>query len=104
MSCHVARYRTNRDLLIEGLAHAGISDIAPADGAFYVYAHVPNLTTGLGIDSLQLTSRWLDELGVAATSGVDFDLARGHEYVRFSYAGATADMTEACDLLAGWTA
>ena len=27
------------------------------------------------------------------------DLARGHEYVRFSYAGTGADMAEACDLL-----
>ena len=87
----------------EKLAAAGITDIAPADGAFYVYAHVPHLTTGLGLDSLQLTSRWLHELGVAATSGIDFDLARGHEYVRFSYAGSRADLIEACDLLAAWT-
>ncbi len=100
---HVARYRHNRSIVIDGLAAAGITDIAPADGAFYVYAHVPHLTTGLGIDSLALTARWLHELGVAATSGVDFDLARGHEYVRFSYAGASADMAEACELLAGWT-
>ena len=100
---HVARYRRNRSIVIDGLAAAGITDIAPADGAFYVYAHVPQFTTALGIDSLQLTTRWLHELGVAATSGVDFDLARGHEYVRFSYAGAGADMAEACELLAGWT-
>jgi aspartate/methionine/tyrosine aminotransferase len=100
---HVARYRRNRTIVIEGLAAAGITDIAPADGAFYVYAHVPHLTTGLGIDSLELTRRWLHDVGVAATSGVDFDLARGHEYVRFSYAGATSDMAEACELLAGWT-
>jgi aspartate/methionine/tyrosine aminotransferase len=100
---HVARYRENRSIVIDGLAAAGITEIAPADGAFYVYAHVPHLTTGLGIDSLALTARWLHELGVAATSGVDFDLARGHEYVRFSYAGATSDMAEACDLIAGWT-
>ena len=73
------------------------------DGAFYVYAHVPQFTTALGIDSLQLTARWLHEIGVAATSGVDFDLARGHEHVRFSYAGSGADMVEACELLAGWT-
>jgi aspartate/methionine/tyrosine aminotransferase len=99
---HVARYRTNRTIVIDGLAAAGITDIAPADGAFYVYAHVPHLTTAIGLDSLQLTSRWLHELGVAATSGVDFDLARGHEYVRFSYAGMGADMAEACELLAGW--
>ncbi len=100
---HVARYRHNRSIVIDGLAAAGITDIAPADGAFYVYAHVPHLTTALGIDSLELTSRWLHEVGVAATSGIDFDLARGHEYVRFSYAGAGADMAEACELLAGWT-
>jgi aspartate/methionine/tyrosine aminotransferase len=100
---HVARYRTSRSIVIGGLAAAGITDIAPADGAFYVYAHVPHLTTELGIDSLQLTARWLHELGVAATSGIDFDLARGHEYVRFSYAGAGADLAEACELLAGWT-
>jgi len=100
---HVARYRENRTIVIDGLAAAGITDIAPADGAFYVYAHVPHLTTGIGLDSLQLTTRWLHEIGVAATSGVDFDLARGHEYVRFSYAGAGADIAEACTLLAGWT-
>ncbi len=99
---HVARYRQNRTIVIDGLAAAGITDIAPADGAFYVYAHVPHLTTALGIDSLELTRRWLHEAGVAATSGIDFDLARGHEYVRFSYAGAGADIAEACDLLGRW--
>jgi aspartate/methionine/tyrosine aminotransferase len=100
---HVARYAENRRILIDGLAAAGITDHAPADGAFYVYAHVPHLTTVIGLDSLGLTRRWLHDLGVAATSGIDFDLARGHEYVRFSYAGATSDMAEACALLAGWT-
>ena len=99
---HVARYRQNRTIVIDGLAAAGITDIAPADGAFYVYARVPHLTTALGIDSLELTRRWLHEAGVAATSGIDFDLARGHEYVRFSYAGTSADMAEACDLLGRW--
>ena len=99
---HVARYRANRRVVIEGLAAAGITELAPADGAFYVYAHVPQLTTALGIDSLELTRRWLHEAGVAATSGIDFDLARGHEYVRFSYAGAGSDLAEACELLAGW--
>jgi aspartate/methionine/tyrosine aminotransferase len=102
LDAHVARYRENRTIVVDGLAAAGITDIAPADGAFYVYAHVPHLTTAVGLDSLQLTTRWLHEIGVAATSGVDFDLARGHEYVRFSYAGTGADMAEACDLLAGW--
>ena len=51
---------------------------------------------------MQLCERWLDELGVAATPGVDFDLARGHEYVRFSYAGSADDIGAACERLAGW--
>jgi len=100
---HVERYRANRHLLIDGLAAAGITDIAPADGAFYVYAHVPQFTRELGIDSLELCQRWLIELGIAATSGIDFDLARGDEYVRFSYAGTGDDVGKAVGLLAGWT-
>ncbi len=100
---HVARYRQNRAIVIDGLAAAGITDLAPADGAFYVYAHVPHLTSAIGIDSLELTGRWLNEIGVAATSGIDFDLGRGHEYVRFSCAGTPSDMAEACELIAGWT-
>jgi len=100
---HVERYRANRRVMIDGLSAAGIDEIAPADGAFYVYAHVPRYTTELGIDSLALCHRWLDEIGVCATPGIDFDLARGHEYVRFSYAGHSDGLVEACDLLATWT-
>jgi aspartate/methionine/tyrosine aminotransferase len=100
---HVERYARNRAALIGGLARAGITDIAPADGAFYVYAHVPELTTARGIDSTELTSQWLHRLGVAATPGVDFDLVRGAAHVRFSCAGTMDDIVEACDLLAGDT-
>lgn len=100
---HVERYLANRHLLIDGLAAAGITDLAPADGAFYVYAHVPQFTVELGIDSLELCQRWLNELGVATTSGIDFDLTRGDEYVRFSYAGTGNDVSEAVELLAGWS-
>ena len=95
---HVRRYTANRDLLIDGLAAAGITNIARADGAFYVYADVSHLTD----DTMELCGQWLDEIGVAATPGLDFDLARGHRYVRFSYAGAVDHITRACELLATW--
>lgn len=95
---HVRRYAANRDLLIDGLAGAGITNIARADGAFYVYADVSHLTD----DTMTLCGRWLDEIGVAATPGLDFDLTRGHRYVRFSYAGAVDHITRACELLATW--
>ena len=99
---HVDQYRANRHVMIDGLAAAGITDIAPADGAFYVYAHIPQYTTAVDLTSMELCERWLNELGVACTPGIDFDLARGHEYVRFSYAGVGDDLATACDLIAGW--
>jgi aspartate/methionine/tyrosine aminotransferase len=44
----------------------------------------------------------LADIGIAATPGVDFDPERGRRYVRFCYAGATADMTEAARRLRTW--
>jgi aspartate/methionine/tyrosine aminotransferase len=99
---HVERYARNRRLLLDGLAAAGIDQVAAADGAFYVYADVSHLTTDTGIDSIALCDRWLDELGVATTPGIDFDLARGDRFVRFSYAGDTDSIGRACELLGGW--
>lgn len=109
LDAHVERYAENRALLLHGLAAAGIDRTAEADGAFYVYADVTHLTDDLGnssggpIDSTRLCQRWLDELGVACTPGIDFDLGRGHRFVRFSYAGGRDDIERACELLAGWS-
>ena len=100
LDANVARYAENRRILINGLARAGIDRIAPADGAFYVYADVSHLTD----DSQALSRRWLDEIGVAATSGIDFDPAEGHRFIRFSYAESTTDITEAAERLVGWAA
>jgi aspartate/methionine/tyrosine aminotransferase len=100
---HVERYATNRTLLLDGLAAAGIADVAEADGAFYLYADVSHLTAALGVDSMTLCRRWLDELSVAVTPGVDFDLTRGDHFVRFSYAGTADALAEACARLQAWS-
>ena len=92
-------YAKNRDLLLEELPKAGLDRIAPADGAFYLYADVSKHTA----DSLMFVRSMLEEAGVAATPGVDFDEERGNRYVRFSYAGTTADMIEAAHRLQAWT-
>ncbi len=104
LDAHVARYAANRTLLVDGLVAAGIDRIAEADGAFYVYADVGHLTVDGRVGSASnLCRRWLHELGVAATPGLDFDLVRGERFVRFSYAGPTSDVAEACALLGEWT-
>jgi len=95
---HVARYARNRELLVGGLREAGIDRLAPADGAFYVYADVSHLTD----DSQALCSTWLDELVVAVTSGIDFDPVRGRRFVRLSFCGATDEIAEAARRIARW--
>ncbi|MEY8043403.1 pyridoxal phosphate-dependent aminotransferase [Saccharopolyspora cebuensis] len=82
---HVARYRTNRDLLLDGLAELGITRVAPADGAFYAWADVGHLTD----DSTAFCRELLDDTGVAVVPGVDFDPVAGHRYLRISFAGDT---------------
>ena len=94
-----AVYLANRDLLLAGLPGCGFDRIVPADGAFYLYADVSHLTD----DSAAFTSAMLEETGVAATPGIDFDEARGDRFVRFSYSGTTADMAEAVERLRGWS-
>jgi aspartate/methionine/tyrosine aminotransferase len=92
-------YAENRALLLDALPKAGLERILPADGAFYLYVDVGAFTS----DSVTFTKEMLTDIGVAATPGVDFDAERGRRYVRFCYAGTTADMAEAARRLAGWS-
>ncbi|MEU5840885.1 pyridoxal phosphate-dependent aminotransferase [Rhodococcus sp. NPDC047139] len=97
---HVSRYAVNRELLLQGLPDLGISKLAPADGAFYVYADIEHLLDGE--NSTAWCARLLHDTGLALAPGVDFDTARGDRTVRLSFAGSTADVTAALDRLAGW--
>jgi len=98
LDANVARYAKNRAVLLERLPGAGFEDLAPPDGAFYIYANVAHLTN----DSQKFCASMLAETGVAATPGIDFDPGRGASFVRFSYAGATGDMERAVDKLKAW--
>ncbi|MEE2033935.1 pyridoxal phosphate-dependent aminotransferase [Rhodococcus chondri] len=97
---HVARYATNRELLLTGLPDLGITKLAPADGAFYVYADIAHLLEDE--TSTAWCARLLHDTGLALAPGVDFDTVRGDETVRLSFAGSTADIDAALDRLAGW--
>ena len=90
LQANLAVYHTNRQLMLDGLADAGFTKIAPPDGAFYVYADVSDLTQ----DSRALAADILARAGVAVTPGLDFDPQRGHGTLRFSYARSTPDIIE----------
>ncbi len=85
-----AVYAANRALMLAGLTAAGFTKFAPPDGAFYIYADVSDLTE----DSFALAHEILHSAGVAVSPGLDFDAVRGQQTLRFSYAGATAEIVE----------
>ena len=95
---NVAKYARNREILLAELPNVGFDSLAPADGAFYIYADVSKLTN----DSAAFCSRMLAEARIASTPGLDFDPYRGNAFVRFSFAGTEEDMRRAIDRLGAW--
>ncbi len=95
---HVATYARNRKLLMEALPGLGITRMAPADGAFYIYADISHLTR----DSLAWCREFLDATGVALNTGRDFDRVHGGNFIRISFAVSTPEVLRALELLADW--
>ncbi len=95
-----AGYAATRHLLNEGLAALGFGDVQESDGAFYSYVEVSKFTN----DSMAFCKQMLEVAGVAATPGIDFDRVNGHRFVRFSYAGTPATMTQALVRMRGFLA
>jgi aspartate/methionine/tyrosine aminotransferase len=93
-----SRYARNRSLLLNELPAAGLPNILPADGAFYLYADIRDLTD----DSAAFAQAMLRDIGVAATPGIDFDPERGKSYLRLSYAGSEREIREASRRIAAW--
>jgi aspartate/methionine/tyrosine aminotransferase len=98
LEVNVARYAANRELLLKALPRIGLSIPAHPAGAFYIYARLPDAWP----DSVALAHRWLEEIGVAVTPGVDFDRIEGHRHIRIGYAGATEEIAEAIHRLQAW--
>jgi aspartate/methionine/tyrosine aminotransferase len=96
LDANKAVYAANRALMMDGLRAAGLGAFAPPDGAFYIYVDVSAYTD----DARAFAAEILDQAGVAVTPGLDFDAARGHHWLRFSYARSTADITEGLDRIA----
>ncbi len=91
-------YEENRRILVEGLPKAGLDKFFPVDGAFYLYADISRFSD----DSLAFAKQMLDEAGVAATPGIDFDPRNGRHFLRFCYAGSASEMHEAVERIGDW--
>lgn len=96
---HVKVYARNRELLLRELPQVGFDRLAPADGAFYLYADISARSN----DSLAFCAQMLEQTGIAVTPGVDFDPIDGHTGLRFSYARSTEEIEQALERLRNWS-
>ena len=85
------------DALVEGMRIVGVDF---RDGILFVPEVL--LAANAMKGGMEILRPLLAETGVATTPGIDFDPLRGKSFLRFSFAGATADMAEAARRLKSW--
>ncbi|MGO4384013.1 aminotransferase class I/II-fold pyridoxal phosphate-dependent enzyme [Specibacter sp. RAF43] len=81
----VADFARTREYLLANVGRLGWGGVAPADGAFYLYADLGPALDGFA-DSAAYCSTLLETAGVAVVPGLDFDAAGGRSTVRLSFA------------------
>jgi len=81
----VAAFADARAIVLDAIDDLGWTGVAPADGAFYVYAGIAD-QLGPYLDSESWCEALLDQQGVALTPGTDFDRLDGGTAVRLSLA------------------
>lgn len=97
---HLAHYARNREMLLAALPSLGLQQIAPPDGAFYIWAEIGHLTH----DSLTFCRDLLQDTGVATAPGIDFDPVDGGRFIRFSFAVSPAEIEIAIERMVPWFA
>ncbi|MPV51293.1 aminotransferase class I/II-fold pyridoxal phosphate-dependent enzyme [Pseudactinotalea sp. HY160] len=97
----VAELARVREIALAGARRLGWDPIAPADGAFYLYAGVP---LGQYEDSEAWCAALLETHGVALVPGTDFDRVDGREFVRLSFAAGAEAVTEALERIEAFQA
>lgn len=88
-------FKQRRDFLTPALESIGFRVTAQPQGAFYLYCD----SSGLAPDSFALALKILEEVGVAATPGLDFGSNRPEAHMRFAYTNETPRLAEAVERL-----
>ena len=81
----VREFAAARSLVLAAVPELGWSKVAPADGAFYIWADIAG-QLGRYADSTAWCAALLDAEGVAVTPGADFDTVGGGAAIRLSLA------------------
>ena len=99
----VASLARTREAALARAPELGWGHLAPADGAFYLWADLGDQLAAFA-DSSKYCAALLEEAGVALTPGRDFDDVAGGAFVRLSFGGGTEAVTEAVDRIVAWQA
>lgn len=91
-------FRRRRDFLAPALENIGFRVTARPEGAFYLYCDC----SGLCDDSFVLARDLLENVGVAATPGLDFGSNEPERHIRFAYTTGIDRLGEAVDRLAAY--
>ncbi|MDQ2649411.1 MAG: aminotransferase class I/II-fold pyridoxal phosphate-dependent enzyme [Actinomycetota bacterium] len=92
-----------RALVLGSLDRLGWGPIAPAAGAFYLWAGIEE-HLGDHADSVSWCRALLEETGVALVPGTDMDTVDGGRFVRLSFAPGAAAVAEAIDRIVAFQA
>ena len=96
----VESFARARKHVLDATADLGFTDMAPPDGAFYMYARIDEILQRSNDDIVTATD-WcqalLDATGVALAPGDDFDSLNGSRSVRLSLAVGADKTAEALD-------
>lgn len=82
----VAEFARTRALVLESVEQLGLSEVAPADGAFYLYGRLNDRVLARFDSAHGFCTQLLGEAQVALTPGGDFDPFTGEQYIRLSFA------------------
>jgi aspartate/methionine/tyrosine aminotransferase len=92
----VAGLARTREQLLRALPRLGWGPVAPASGAFYLWAGVGE-HLGSHPDTRSWCAALLEDQGVALVPGTDMDAVDGGTYVRLSFAAGEAAVADAIE-------
>ena len=92
-----------REHVLSASRDLGFGEMAPPDGAFYMYTKIDEILDRAGLEtSGQWCEQVLDATGVALAPGDDFDSVDGSRAVRLSLAVGADRTAEAIDRILDW--
>lgn len=97
----VSGYAKAREIALAALPELGWGQPAPADGAFYVYAHLGEQLQRF-TDAASYTRALLEEASVAVVPGTDFDPVGGDQWVRLSLAPGPDSVAAGLEAIAAY--